>query len=246
MFVEELRRAVLATPRDRLAEISAAVWKGYAAGAIGETEAQGLAELIEARKVHSSQVAMIGNRRVGSRPPSSASIERRRSWAAGAWMPPAMAAGFTQAENAALAVIVREIATTGSCALPAAAIAGRAGISTSTARNAVREARRRGILSVEQRRVAYDRSLPNLITIASKELVLWVRTRSRIERQRGGVKFVTSTTNHILNSSRQPTAMARKAGTFGEVGRKVQANPTRPGSRHMAAVAMRVGTMILG
>ena len=51
MFAEEIRRAVQATPRHRLAEISAAVWKSYAAGAIPEDEAQRLAELIEARKV---------------------------------------------------------------------------------------------------------------------------------------------------------------------------------------------------
>ncbi len=44
MFVEEIRRAVQATPRGRLAELSAAVWKGFAAGAIAEQEAQSLAE----------------------------------------------------------------------------------------------------------------------------------------------------------------------------------------------------------
>ena len=220
MFAEEIRRAVQATPRHRLAELSAAVWKSYAAGAIPEDEAQRLAELIEARKVV-PQMGATAPRRVGSRPRSSASMERRRSWAAGSWMPPSMAAGFTQAENAALAVIIREIASTGSCEHPAATIAGRAGVSTSSVRNAVREARRRGILCVQERRIRYDRNGPNLITIASKELALWVRTRSRVERQGGGVKSVTPTTNHILNSSTRPTATARKTGTFGKGGRKV-------------------------
>ena len=73
MFAEEIGRAVMATPRHRLAEISAAVWKGFAAGAIPESEAQRLAELIEARKV----VPMVsaGPRRpVGSRPRTSASL----------------------------------------------------------------------------------------------------------------------------------------------------------------------------
>ena len=137
MFVEELRRAVLATPRHRLAELSAAVWKGFAAGAIGETDAQALAEEIQARKA--IPTAPSAPRRSGSRPRSSASMERRRSWAAGSWMPPSMAAGFTQAENAALAVIIREIATTGSCGLPAAAIAGKAGV-----RHVLCEKRRQG------------------------------------------------------------------------------------------------------
>ncbi len=42
MFAEEIRRAVQAAPRGRLAELSAAVWKGFAAGAIGEDDAQRL------------------------------------------------------------------------------------------------------------------------------------------------------------------------------------------------------------
>ena len=226
MFVEEIRRAVQACQQVRLPELSAAVWKGFAAGAIPEDEAQHLAELIEARKAVSTAPAA-PRRAVGSRPRSSASMTRRRSWAAGSWMPPAMAAGFTQAENAALAIIVREIATTGSCELPAAAVAGRAGVSTSSARNAVREARRRGILHVVERRISYDRNRPNLITIASPELVLWVRTRSRIERQGGGVKSVIPTSNHILSDSAQPVATAWKTGTFGEVDRKVWANPSK-------------------
>ena len=96
-----------------------------------------------------------------------------------------MAVAFTTAENAALAVIIREIATTGCCELPAAAVAGRAGVSTSSVRNAVREARKRGVLRVEERRLSYDRSQPNRITIASRELALWVRTRARIEGQGG-------------------------------------------------------------
>ena len=226
MFAEEIRRAVQACQRGRLPELSAAVWKGFAAGAVSENEAQRLAEEIEARK-GLIQIGETARRSVGSRPRSSASLERRRSWAAGSWMPPAMAAGFTQAENAALAVIIREIAATGSCELPAAAIAGRAGISTSSARNAVREARRRGVLHVVERRIAYDRNQPNLITIASRELALWIRTRSRVDRSGGGVKSVTPTPNHLIFNPARPAAAAWKAGTFGEAGRKVWANRTK-------------------
>ena len=212
MFVEEIRRAVAACQRGRLPELSAAVWKGFAAGAVSEDEAQRLAEEIEARKVLQVATPVAGRRPVGSRPRSSASMARRRSWAAGSWMPPAMAAGFTQAENAALAVIIREIATTGSCELPAAAIAGRAGISTSSARNAVREARRRGILHVVERRISYNRNQPNLVKIASRELALWVRTRSRTDRSGGGVKSVTPTSNHLIFNAARRAATDWKTG----------------------------------
>ena len=84
MFVEEIRRAVQAAPRHRLAEISAAVWKGFAAGAIMEEEAQRLAEEIEARKVIPSASAT-PRKPVGSRPRSPASLERRRAWTGSGW-----------------------------------------------------------------------------------------------------------------------------------------------------------------
>ena len=48
MFLEEIRRAMQACQRERLPELSAAVWKGFAAGAVSEDEAQRLAEEIEA------------------------------------------------------------------------------------------------------------------------------------------------------------------------------------------------------
>ena len=170
MFADEMRRAVMAAPFMGLDALSKGVWQAYGAGTLDDAEAGALCELIAARRVVSAPVTNQPKwGRSGSRPRTSASLERRRSWAACSWMPPAMAAGFTQAENAALAVIIRDIATTGRCGLPMGAIAARAGLCITSARNAVREARRRGILHVEERRVSYDRNLPNLITITSRE-----------------------------------------------------------------------------
>ncbi len=111
MFVEEIRRAVQACQRGRLPELSAAVWKGFAAGAVSEDEAQRLAELIEARKAAGLiQMDEAPRRRVGRRPRSPASLERRRAWTGSGWMPPAIAARFTMGEAAAIGVIVAEIA----------------------------------------------------------------------------------------------------------------------------------------
>ena len=225
MFVEELRRAVLATPRHRLAEISAAVWKGFAAGALAEDDAQALAEAIEARK--SIPVAPSQPRRVGSRPRSPESVERRRRWTSSGWLPPQLAARFTMAEAAVLAVILQEIATTGSCMLPIGAVAGRAGVCATVVKRALRQARTLGLLHVEARRVARDRNLPNVVTVISSELALWMRTRSRIGRQGGGGTTVPGTTNHILSSLARPTATARIVGTFDERDRKVWAKAAR-------------------
>jgi hypothetical protein len=47
---------VTAAPRTELPRLAAAMWKAHAAGAIGDTEAQGLAEAIEARKFTADQL----------------------------------------------------------------------------------------------------------------------------------------------------------------------------------------------
>ena len=211
MFAEEIRRAVLATPRYRLAEISAAVWKGFAAGAIPEDEAQRLAELIEARKAVATASAG-PRRRVGSRPRSSASLERRRAWTGSGWLPPAIASRFTMGEAAAIGVIVAEVAKHGRCELPIGAIAARAGTCATIVRNALRQARTLGLLHVEERRVARDRNRSNVVTIVSRELELWVRTRARVERQGGGCRSVLPTTNHSYPSPARPVAAGWKAG----------------------------------
>ncbi len=113
MFSENFRRAIAAASRTGLADLSAALWRSYAAGAIPEEEAQQLAELIEARKVVSAQVAPKLRRRVGSRPRTPASLQRRRSWAAAGWLPPNLAAQFTPGEAAAMSIIVAEVAQRG-------------------------------------------------------------------------------------------------------------------------------------
>src|SRR4051812_8803637 len=50
MFADQLRHAVEASPRCELPRVSAALWKAYAAGQVGEGEAQALSDLIEGRK----------------------------------------------------------------------------------------------------------------------------------------------------------------------------------------------------
>ncbi len=228
MFAQDIERAIATAPRERLAEISAAVWKGYAAGAIGETEAQGLAELIEARKV--VPVTPTAPRRVGSRPQSSASLERRRSWAASSWLPPRLASQFTQAEAAALGVVLSEIALRGRCELCHGAVAGRAGISVSSAKRALVQARKLGLLHVEERRVSRFRNLPNIVTVVSTELATWVATRGRglraAMRQGGGVQTGTAPKSITIDRSARPAATAWQAGLT--IRRIARFGPERP------------------
>jgi len=110
MFVEEIRRAVQAAPRNDLSRLAGIVWKGWGAGAIGDSEAQELAETIEARKKKLLPLAAkpATGRRCGSRPRSGESLERRRRWCASGKLPPQLAARFTQAERSVLAVVAVE------------------------------------------------------------------------------------------------------------------------------------------
>src|SRR3954466_11601442 len=151
MIYEEIQRAIEAAPKDRLPELSAALWKAFGAGAVTEAEAEELSLAIEARKaIGAAQKPAGGVRQLGStfparkpqRPPvRSVAVERRRRWAAAGRMPPKIAAQFTLGEQAALAVIAVEITKRGQCTLAVGAVAALAGVSETTVRRALRQAR---------------------------------------------------------------------------------------------------------
>src|SRR3954453_20549647 len=108
MFVEQLQRAVEASPRVALPKVASLLWRAYAAGQVSEAEAQVLSDLIEAKRV----IPVPPTRprlRVGSRPRTPESLARRRRWAASGALPPALAARFTLAEIAVLAVVAAEV-----------------------------------------------------------------------------------------------------------------------------------------
>src|SRR3954463_9419890 len=117
MFVDELRRAVEASPRAELPAVSGLLWKAFAAGQVTEAQASELSDLIERRRALPAPQRPI-QRRLGSRPRSApASMERRRRWAASGALPPALAARFTLAETAVLAVLAAEVLRHGACTL---------------------------------------------------------------------------------------------------------------------------------
>src|SRR5687767_11073492 len=106
---------------------------------------------------HRSPYGCVSDRGLGL----PASLERRRRWASAGALPPALASRFTLAEQAVLAVVAAEHQKHGACTLPIGNVAALAGVSETTVRNAVREARRLGFLQVEERRVSAWRNLPN-------------------------------------------------------------------------------------
>src|SRR3954462_11665917 len=176
MFVEQLRRAVEASPRCELPKVSALLWKAYAAGQVSEAQASELSEMIEARRALPAPQRPL-TRRVGSRPRSGASMERRRRWAASGLLPPTLAARFTLAETAVLAVVAMEVVSHGRCTLVLEHIAALAGVCRKTVKNALREAQRHGLLGIEERRLSAWRNAPNVVTITSREWGAWLKMR---------------------------------------------------------------------
>ena len=183
MFAEEIRRAIPATPRVRLAELSAAVWKGFACGAVSEEDAQQLADEIHARKAIPPTPAA-PRRLVGSRPRAPEHMARRRRWTGSGWLPPHLAAAFTMAETAVLSVVASEVARRGLCRLTIGHIAVLAGVCKATVRTAIRQAQALGILTSEEWRLTAWRSAPNTVRITSPEWRTWLRMR---DRKRAGV-----------------------------------------------------------
>ncbi len=212
MFAEECKRAIAACQRTGLDALSREVWRAYGADVLTEAEASELCEAIAARRVVPAPAVV--PRRVGSRPRSSTSMERRRAWTASGWLPPAIAARFTMGEAAALGVILAEVAMTGRCELSHGAVGGRAGVSVSTVKRAIGEARRLGLVAVAERRLTWCRNLPNVVTILSAELRTWVATRGRGLRAAramgGGVHTGTAPKSISSTNAVRPASSDRK------------------------------------
>src|SRR5215211_8848101 len=175
MFMEQLRRAVEASPRVELPKVSALLWKAYAAGTVSESDAADLSTLIEARKAAGSAPRVSPRRLVGSRPRSPAHMERRRHWAASGCLPPSLAARFTLAEVAVLGVVSAETRKRGDCRLTNGELADVAGVSITTVKNAPRAARALGLLSVEERRLTAFRNDSNVVRIVDPSWRAWLR-----------------------------------------------------------------------
>ena len=76
-------------------------------------------------------------------------------------------------------MVAAEVIKHGACTLTVGHIGALAGVSETTVRNAVREAKRLGLLHVEERRVAAFRNLPNRLAIALREWRSWLAMRQR-------------------------------------------------------------------
>lgn len=235
MFAEELRRAVEAAPRHVLPEVAALLWRAFGAGQVSEAEAEALSALIEGRKAIQATPGP-PRRPTGSRPRSDASMARRRRWAASGWLPPQLAARFTLAEAAVLAVVAAEAAKRGDCRLCHGHVAALAGVARSTVRATLRRARELGVLTVEERRASAWRNLANVVRIASREWLAWCRLVRRPAAWRGGDISVAPTSTQNPNKGRQRPAGPSQRAAGGQ-GRARPKPPSDSGADPSRAVA---------
>jgi hypothetical protein len=178
MFTDQLTRAIAAARTPQLDHLSAA-------GALPDDDAQAAAEAIRERKLASAPKAPPPPKARRQRSPDrQASIARRRHLAASGPMPPALAARFTQAEMAAFRIVSDEVRHHGVCGLHIDTIAARAGTCRTTVKNALREARRLNLVTVQGRGRRGQKSLTNLVRIISPEWMAWIRI--------GGKKLTTT------------------------------------------------------
>lgn len=175
MFYEEIRRRAEVDPRAAMPAVTAALWQAFSDGKVSEAEAEVLCELIEARTITPNPHRSPARARGGSRPRTDASMARRRRWAASGRLPPGLAARFTLAEQAVLALVAAETARRKDCRLAVGHLAAIAGVAETTVRNAIREARKLGLVTVEERRVTGFRNDTNVVRIVSAEWTAWLR-----------------------------------------------------------------------
>lgn len=249
MFADEIRRAIVAASRSALPQVTALLWRAYGEGRLTDAEAEALSGLIEARtdapaaqrgapvepvvpnpgdRPPTQDRAGASRRAVGARPRTDTSLERRRRWAASGRLPPGLAARFTVAEQAVLALIAAETARRKDCRLAIENLAAVAGVCRSTVKNAIREARQLGLLTVEERAITGFRNDTNIVRIVSAEWLAWLRLARRgdpslsrkgqtaaFAQQGGGVKSVTSTPTEVLilseSGKTEPAKCCREA-----------------------------------
>jgi len=174
VFADAIRRAAEDASRATLPNVAKELWRAYGAGQVSEAEAEELSALIEAKKVVPA-APIEPKKAVGSRPRSDASLERRRRWAASGRLPPALAARFTPGEIAGLSVVAAEVCRRGDCRLAIGHIAAVAGVSETLVRNALREARTLGLVSIEERRITAWRNDTNVVRIISADWSGWLK-----------------------------------------------------------------------
>lgn len=194
MQLHSLEAAIASARRRDLPALRETLWRVYGMSrqtAEDEALATALSDQIQARLAVPAEprVRKPGRPRWSS-PERAERIRHRRRLAASGPLPPQLAQWFTPGELAVLRIVGDECRDRGRCDRSVGELADRAQVSRSLVKTAIAEARRRGLLAVEERRVSRCRNLPSIITVVSAEWSTWLK--------RGGARKATSSDNQDL------------------------------------------------
>lgn len=216
MTVEEMAEAIGRAHGAALDAVSRALWGAVAAGQVEDEDAARLSAAIEARRGLGQAAGGLKPIRAGTHAPKpqrhparSEALERRRRWAAAGRMPPAIASHFTTGEQAALAVIAVEVTKRNACVMAIGAIAALAGVSESTVRRALRQAKTLGFITVKERRLSRFRSDTNVVSIISPAWTSWLR----LARSGGGCQSRRGTNTNAQNPFAESCTKQTKRAT---------------------------------
>ncbi len=170
-----------------LDDVARLTWRALSEGALSAADADAISRAVEARreeirwqkarKALSLSRPASGLRR-SARPVSpdrAASLARRRRMAASGQVPPQIAARFTMAEQAALAVVGRIARRAKVVVEPIDKLAALAGCCRSSVKSALRLAEKLGLIRITIRRRDGCRNDPNKIAIIAPAWRAWLR-----------------------------------------------------------------------
>ena len=110
----------------------------------------------------------------------------------------------------------------GTCMLAVGAIAAMAGVSETTVRRALRQAKVLGLITVEERRLSRFRNEPNVVSIISSAQTSWLH----LARQ-GCQSWQGTNTPVIRRGSKRPSGALRVAGRAGQAAGEAERANTR-------------------
>jgi hypothetical protein len=180
-----LARLLSAGTQQQVDECAKAAWVLNGEGLIADEEMEYLAPVIEHRRMSTS--TMMRTVRAKGCPrhcrpaiplqKRAACWLRRRGLAKDCIIPTCLAQAFTVSKLAVLSVIARAVMERGQSTMSLPEIAGRAGVGCTTARYAIRDAARMGLISVSENRVNGFWNRPNTIRIVCSRWLRWLKAR---------------------------------------------------------------------
>lgn len=188
-----LARLLAARTLNQIDECAKSAWILNGEGLVGDHEMEYLAPIIEHqrkairsehpfRRQHGDRLPLAAARLDHRRPSipedkRAAAWRRRRALAKDCVIPTSVAVRFTISKLAVLSVIARAVMVGGKSNMSLPEIAARAGVGCTTARYAIRDALRMGLISVSENRTNGHWSRPNTIRIVCGRWLRWLKGR---------------------------------------------------------------------